>query len=165
MLIAAIFVVAVGALGCDEETQPDSLVRVWTGLKYRENIDQNGNPLPTPVIKEEIAELQTSAGAISITYRREIDVRAGQNAYVIFSISSPFKEQPLTVDVSPSGLPQGIVSRVADRWAETAPGDACGALQLSTSRKTPPGQYSVLFGVNINGQDCGAVPCTLKVTP
>jgi hypothetical protein len=149
------------AIGIKE--RPDDVLQLAHGLAYRADLGDDGWTKFPPVIKQESVELRPRSNVITIKYRKDIEVEQGQRANIIFYIQTLIDQQPMTVEIKPLGLPEGMTNRVIERWRESDRGFSQGALQIQVSRKMVVNMYQFEFRINVNGEDCGTLPCTIKV--
>jgi hypothetical protein len=166
--IESIMLVAVSCLtlvSCDVgiKEQPDDVLQLVHGLAYRADIGDDGWINSTPVIKQESVELRPRSNVITVTYRKTIEVGQGQSANIIFYVQMLIDQHPIEVHINPVGLPEGMTNQVIKQWRDSDFGFSQGALKIRIYRKTAVGEYHLEFSINVNGEDCGVLPCVIRV--
>ena len=149
------------AFGCGPVASgnADDLTYGPGGCTYKANFQQQGvrNPWP-PIISKEMV----LADNVTISYRAEIETRAGETRRNIFAAwkAGGLKYSGLTLLVS--GMPAGI---------EVKEGEECGGLPgtvkqvfiIEISKDVKPGEYTFEINIEFEGKNYGKIPCTIKV--
>lgn len=151
--------------------QPDDVVGTPGGLAYRANVHQQGVPDRWPPVEMATTTLGSEADPVQIMYRSLIDTKAGQTRNNILYIylpgvtpGSPDFGKSMTSNITAVGLPPGFSVNPDGTWIGPSPGMRSElVLKIEISRQVEPGVYSLEFDVNINGEDYGKLPCTMKV--
>ena len=150
-------------VSCSSPAQSDDIVQLPHILVYSGNVDGDGWPLETPQIEEESVELRPPSNVITIRYRRYIEAMPGQRINIIFYVATLIDCYPTEVDIRPVSLPELMTSRIVKQWQDYYEGQSCGALKIEIPGTAPIGEYPFSFAVNINGEDCGTIPCTINL--
>jgi len=152
----------VGFSGNQTQEAYDDIVPTPGGFAYRANVHQQGVPDKWPPVQTTTEKLNNTNGTISLTFRSEIETKAGEIRYNLFEVSKlgdPFAASTLILYSGP--LPDGI--DLVDYGGGGRPGVAQAVFAIYISPDISPGQYSFYIGVNFNGVYYGTVPCTLTV--
>jgi len=140
--------------------RPDDIIPTPGGLAYRANVHQEGVENPWPPIEGREVILTSNIYSPQINYRDYIETEVGTSRNNILYIDAGGREirklNLYTVDV-----PAGIEVKRGIRWQ--GPGPIAQVLVIEIAQDIQPAEYTFKIGVEINGTDCGAVPCTIKV--
>ncbi len=148
-------------LGCRPPgQQPDDIVITPGGSSYRANVHQVGVRDRWPEIQQSTVVL---ADNVTITYRADMETRAGESRNNLIFMRIPGRHDLKTSDLnlSASNLPPGI--SVKEGEAGGLPANIAKLLIIEISQDVKPGEYTFEIGVEFEGKDYGRIPCTIKV--
>jgi len=141
--------------------RPDDIIQTPGGLAYRANVHQEGVENPWPPIESKDVILASNKYSPQITYRDYIETKAGESRNNILHINTGGRGiHELNLDTI--NIPTGIEVKRGIRWQ--GPGTIAQVLVIEIVHDIQPAEYTFEISVEINGTDCGAVPCTIEVT-
>ncbi len=137
---------------------PDDIVTAPGGPVYKANVQQKGVANPWLPIRTKELILGDN---ISVTYRADIETKAGQTRNIIVYFRTP--GQNITdIQLDASNIPVGMQITSGMLW-NGPPGTIAQVLQVEVSKDMKPGQYSLEIDVNLNGIDYGRIPGTVTI--
>jgi hypothetical protein len=96
-----------------------------------------------------------------VTYRDCIETKAGESRNNIVRIDTGGKEIS-KLNLYTTNIPSGIEVKRGIQWQ--GPGTIAQVLVIEIAQDIQPAKYTFEIGVEINGTDCGTVPCTIEVS-
>jgi hypothetical protein len=159
------------------ETYDDIIFGCGMSFTYRANC-----PVQSPdYIKEAEVTLSDCKFAPDVTYRDQIETKAGEIRYNIFGVALHDSSLRIesgymykqtgkpAVDYEIKLLrtcPDIQVKEVGEVGSPLGPfaGDKQIFLMIEISPQAKPGDYTLCFIVDVNGQNCGELPCVIHVT-
>jgi hypothetical protein len=155
-----------------EEAADDIMPAPGFGPAYRANVHQQGVENPWPSIETTDVVLGSGSNEAHITYRDNIETKAGETRNNIIMVIIPNENNIIRLLLTPNknvrslnlysnNVPAGISLIDAMRWG--GPNSMASVLVIEISQDVPTGQYTFEIGLEINGKDYGTVPCTIKV--
>jgi hypothetical protein len=142
------------------QDRPDDIIPTPGGLAYRANVHQEGVANPWPPIENEYVVLSGNIYSPLITYRDYIETEAGTSRNNILHVNTAGREIR-KLELYTGDIPAGIEVKRGIQWQ--GPGSAAQVLVIEIAADIPPTEYAFEIGVEINGTDCGTVPCTINV--
>jgi hypothetical protein len=123
-----------------------------------------------PPVQESVIVLSILSGSIGIRYRDYIETKAGEtrnNIIFLDARNAPEIADPLQVDYSFTGLPEGItIERDRQMYGGIGGEGKKGSrvvLKIQITSNVKPGEYSFTIHLDYQGKDFGSLPCTIKV--
>ncbi|MGA9695931.1 MAG: hypothetical protein WBQ62_05930 [Dehalococcoidales bacterium] len=141
----------------------DDLVPNTAGyLQYRsENEPQLG------IVETVAITLGGDPSAFHVNYRDDIETQAGQirnNIFYIWQQNNQGTRQNINnIVLSSDDIPAGITVNTNSGYYDKFGAEWIQIMQIVTYPNTQPFTYNFNIGVQIDGKDCGAIPCTVKV--
>ena len=153
------------------EAPDDLLPAPGMGPQYRANmtaVRRDGTHVvnPWPPITGTTVTFGASTDAVQINYRDYITTEAGQvrnNMFFMYRPGSGPADTSLNVILKAIDPPSGITVTQNGGWSGPAT-QTKAFLKIEISQNITPGEYVFSIDVQINGEDYGTVPCTIKVT-
>jgi hypothetical protein len=146
----------------ETEEAPDDIMSVpGGGPAYRANVHHQGVENPWPSIEITEAFLGSGSNEAHITYRSYIETKAGETRNNVIKVIMPDQEVR-SLSLYASDIPEGITLTDSMQWSGHSA--RASVLTIEISPDVAPGQYDFEIGLEINGWDYGAVPCTVEVT-
>ncbi len=143
---------------------PDDIVFTPGGSAYRANVHEQGVPDKWPPIAQVQATLTGGINAISVQYRAHIATKAGEvrnNLLYINRSGGHFDSgAQYTIKLYTVGAPSSIQFYQGSAYGVI--GQLATLLVLVVQPDLAPGRYTFGIGVEIDGVDYGALPCTLE---
>lgn len=140
--------------------RPDDIIPTPGGLAYRANVHQEGVENPWPPIENKDVVLAGNKYSPQIIYRDYIETEAGTSRNNILHIDAGGREIR-KLNLYTTDVPTGIEVKRGIRWQ--GPGTTAQVLVIEIAQDIQPAEYTFEIGVEINGTDCGTVPCTINV--
>ena len=147
----------------------DDIVTPPGGFTYRANVHQQGQR-DWPPIQENEVTIETPSGTLGVRYRDYIETGAGETRNNIIYLdvnNSPELPDPLQVDYSDVGLPDGItIERDGEMYGGIGGQDRESSrvvLQIHIASYVKPGEYPFAVHIDYEGTDFGSFPCTVRV--
>jgi hypothetical protein len=142
---------------------PDALMPTpGFALIYRANGFETGVENPWPPIEISEAYLGSGSDNVSVLFREYIKTAAGEfRNNIIWATTSgkDIKSMSLYAD----NVPAGIKLTVGSEWGGPSSLSRSLLLVIEISPDIGLGEYLLEIGLEINGEDYGTVPCTIKV--
>jgi len=141
----------------------DDLVPNTAGyLQYRsENEPQLG------IVETVAITLGGDPSAFHVNYRDDIETQAGQirnNIFYIWQQNNQGTRQNINnIVLSSDDIPAGITVNTNSGYYDKFGAEWIQIMQIVTYPNTQPFTHNFNIGVQIDGKDCGAIPCTVKV--
>jgi hypothetical protein len=178
IVLCLVFVLLLSACGSGRVTIPagtlppstvqagDDIVMTPNGGIYRAHVIEEGQTNPWPRIPTAVAIWTVGLDTVSVFYRTEIAVKAGESHPDIILITG---DTSLLPDISKIELyavkvPRGITLADTHNSAITVQGNVGTVLMVTTSPGLHAGNYSFKVGIILDGKDCGTFPCSVNVT-
>lgn len=146
----------------------DDIIAAPGGFTYRASIHTQGEPDWPPVPQTQVILINQERG-INITYRANIETKAGETRNSIFYLKA--SEWP-ELDASNASyeaidLPDGISVTRGDTMYGGIGGQNKESskivMKINIAPDVAPGEYPFDFRVVVDGTDFGNIPCTVKV--
>jgi hypothetical protein len=142
------------------EEAPDDIIITPGGYCYRANFHQLGVGNPWPSIESTTITLDDNDPASYLYYRSYIETKAGETRNNIFKVTTPVWDIQ-SVELYIGDVPTGIEIAESDRWY--GPRAIASVLTIVIAKDTKSGEYTFEIYMEIDGEDYGSVPCTIKV--
>jgi hypothetical protein len=166
------------------QTYDDVISYAPEGLvNYRANIRRGSNWIPGPnYVREAEVIFSGCQFAPLVKYRGHIETEAGQIRYNLFwvdlldksIVESLYRQyeatgtKPLHYSINLAGTIPDVQVKNVNPYMSVGLGphiaDAQFNLVIETSPQIKPGDYTLHFIVEANGQNCGELPCVIHVT-
>jgi hypothetical protein len=140
--------------------RPDDIMPTPGGLVYRANFHQEGVENPWPSIESKDVILAGNKYSPQIIYRDYIETKAGESRNNILYINTGGRDI-YKLNLYTSNIPTGIEVKRGIRWQGL--GTIAQVLVIKIAQDIQPAEYTFEIGVEINGTDCGTIPCTIEV--
>jgi hypothetical protein len=164
-MLECALILASFATGCSshppsakEDGNPDDIMTTPGGPSYKANVQQEGTTNPWPPIQTNEVILDDN---VHVTYRANIETEAVQTRNNIVYVRTP-GQNIIDVKLNAGNVPAGMQIDNGMFW-KGPPGTIAQVLQVEISKDVKPGQYSLEIDVNLNGKECGQIPCTIIV--
>ncbi len=145
--------------------QADDYLPTPDGYRYVANINNYNNDenewLPIQTVELCLKKPTSSA---FIQYRNYIETKAGEtrnNILIVNIPRSPANTNYINVVISLMNAHNGIEINNGPMYQEY--GLSCIILEFVISTNIDPGEYGIEIGIEIDGEDYGIVPCTIRV--
>ena len=144
-----------------EQKRPDDIIAVpGLGPAYRANVHQQGVENPWPSVEVSEAYLDSGTDEAHIYYRSHIETAAGETWNNIIKAIIPGVEVG-SLRLYADNIPQGIMLTDGMQWS--GPFARASVLVIEVAQDVIPGEYLLEIGLLINGEDYGAITCTIAV--
>jgi len=144
------------------EEAADDVIFTPGGLAYRANVHQQGVINPWPSIESVDVAFKNNDNTAYVSYRDYIVTEAGETRNNIVRVRMPEVLDIGDMNLKIINLPDGIEVTQGDQY-HGPPGNGSKVLAIEISLDIQPGEYTFEIIVEIDGEDYGSVPCTLKV--
>ncbi len=147
--------------------QADDVVASPGGLAYRANVHPQEMAGSWPLVQTSTMNLGTPPDLVQITYRDEIETKAGETRHNIFTIVAANAVNGNTaapqVAISAFMVPELMTALATDNWSGPS-GWSEIAFSISVSPNAKPGVYSIAYEARIDGRVPYLLPCAITVT-
>ncbi len=142
---------------------PDALMPTpGFGPIYRANGHETGVENPWPPIEISEAYLGSDSDNVSVLFREYIKTAAGESRNNIIWATTSGKDIK-SMSLYADNVPAGIKLTVGSEWGGPSSLSRSLLLVIEISPDIGLGEYLLEIGLEINGEDYGTVPCTIKV--
>ncbi len=146
--------------------QADDVVASPGGLAYRANVHPEGMAGSWTLVQTSTMNLGTPPDLVQITYRDEIETKAGETRHNIFTIVAANavsgNAAPPLVAISAFMVPELMTVLVTDNWSGPS-GWSEIAFSITVSPDAKPGVYAIAYEAKIDGRVPYLLPSTITV--
>jgi beta propeller repeat protein len=144
-----------------EQKCPDDIIAApGLGPAYRANVHQQGVENPWPSVEVSEAYLGSGANEARIYYRSHIETAAGETRNNIIKAIIPGVEVG-SLRLYADNISQDIMLTDGMQWS--GPFARVSVLIIEVAPDVISGEYPLEIGLLINGEDYGAITCTIDV--
>lgn len=181
--VGILFIFSISALlviGCGNNTQsssnstnlnPDDIVTVpGLGPQYRANVHEAGTEEHWVPIESVHELLTNSSSPVEVIYRNSINTEAGKTVNNIFEVHlinndiENLSSSRLEVNILVIDSPNGITTIETTNWHGSDPARRSKVVvEIEINEQVSPGEYTIVFQVEINNEDYGQLPCIINV--
>lgn len=143
-------------------TASDNLFGTPGGIAYAANVFDGDRPNPWPPIEVVSEKLGGILDNITVSYRADIETKAGDtrnNIINVYKTNGHFENNKLVLYAN--SVPDGI--SLAYSGGAGLPGSLQAILMIKISPQVAPGEYEFHIIIEIDGVECGSLPCTVNV--
>ena len=143
------------------EEAPDDIMPIPGGPAYRANVHEVGKENPWPEIETTEVVLVNDSKEINVRYRDYIETKAGEVRNNIFYIRRHDGFWDSNLNLYSVDVPTGI--EIFNSVGGGLTGTIATVLVIEVSPDVEMGQYIFEISLEIDGEDYGTVPCTIRV--
>ena len=149
-----------GILWAEQEAPDDIIPPPGGGPAYRADIHQQGVENPWSLIEITKVFLGSGSNEAHVTYREYIETKAGETRNNVIKVIIPDKKVR-SLSLYANDIPTGITLTDGMQWRGLSA--RASVLVIEIAKDVMTGEYTFEIGVEINGNDYGTIPCTIKV--
>ena len=142
-----------------EEAYDDIVPAPGAGPIYRANFNL-GEDNPWPQIEVTDVFLDSGSNETRVIYRDYIETKTGETRKNIIKVIIPNKNAH-SLNLYANDIPTGITLNVGMQWS--GPGTKGSVLVIEIAEDVATTEYTIEIGLEINDEDYGTIPCTIKV--
>ena len=141
----------------------DDVILTPGGPRYRANFHQEGVTSPWPPIETSDILLSGSNNTVNLTYRADIETKAGEARSNILLINTTVSDIQ-SLNLYAVGIPSVIEVKERMRWRGSLPSIITPVLLVEVSQDAKAQEYTFEIGLEINDVDYGTFTCRVRVS-